>query len=129
MNLGSQPFSIYEAMMKQVFTNDLSNKGSSTREIEIKLSVLQDALNSLSEAVSVLQSMKAVETNLLFQDIESNFPKKGISFQKVVKQYQVSLIRQALVASSGSQTRAAKLLNVNVSTLNAIIKRLDINFK
>ena len=109
-------------------TNKVKNDDSTFSKIETKLSVLQDALSSLSEAVSILQSMKTVETNLLFQDIESNFPQEGIPFQKVIKQYEASLIKQALLATNGSQTRAAKLLNMNISTLNAIIKRHEINF-
>ena len=103
---------------------------SSLNELETKLSVLQNALNSLTEAVTVIQSMKTVETNLLFKDLESNFPEKGIVFQKAVKRYEINLIKQALRATKGNQTRAAKLLNLKNSTLNAIIKRynIDIDF-
>ncbi len=106
---------------------DPENRNSLT-EIETKLSVLRDALSSLSEAVSLLQSMKTVETNLLLNHFETNFPENGVVFQSAVKRYEVSLVKQALRASNGNQTRAAKLLKLKLSTLNAIIKRNNIKF-
>lgn len=96
---------------------------SSVNEIETKLSVLRDALSSLTEAVSLLQSMNSAETDLLFNHLESNFPENGVVYQSAVKRYEVNLIKQALRASNGNQTRAAKLLRLKLSTLNAIIKR------
>lgn len=101
---------------------------NSLSEIETKLSVLRDALSSLTEAVSLLQSMKTVETNLLLNHFETDFPENGVVFQSAVKRYEVSLVKQALRASKGNQTRAAKLLKLKLSTLNAIIKRNKINF-
>jgi transcriptional regulator with GAF, ATPase, and Fis domain len=43
-----------------------------------------------------------------------------------VRQFEVSLIRTALGRTSGSQTRAARLLGLKPTTLNAKIKRYGI---
>jgi transcriptional regulator with GAF, ATPase, and Fis domain len=52
--------------------------------------------------------------------------KRGARFSDEVRQFEVSLIRTALGRTSGSQTRAAKLLGLKPTTLNAKIKRYGI---
>ena len=44
-----------------------------------------------------------------------------------VRQYEANLIRSALVKTGGNQRRAAYLLQLKTSTLNAKIKQLGIN--
>ena len=51
--------------------------------------------------------------------------KRGARFSDEVRQFEVSLIRTAL-GRTGSQTRAAKLLGLKPTTLNAKIKRYGI---
>jgi len=47
---------------------------------------------------------------------------RGISFYDEVNRYQVELIRRALEITGGHQSRAAKLLGMNTTTLNSKIK-------
>lgn len=47
-------------------------------------------------------------------------------FEKV-REYEANLIRSALVKTGGNQRRAAHLLQLKTSTLNAKIKQLGIN--
>jgi DNA-binding NtrC family response regulator len=45
---------------------------------------------------------------------------------EAMKQFEVSLLRAAMFRSQGNQTRAAKLLGVKLTTLNAKLKRHNI---
>src|SRR5262249_18726991 len=47
---------------------------------------------------------------------------RGISFYDEVNRFQVELIRRALEITGGHQSRAAKLLGMNTTTLNSKIK-------
>ncbi len=105
----------------------LSN-GNSSEEVEDNILVLGKVVNSLSDAVSVLQSLKDVETNQLFKNFELNFPKGGIDFYQAKRLYEINLIKQALRATRGHQAKAAKLLKMRTSTLNSFIKRHEISY-
>ncbi|MBD0372526.1 MAG: hypothetical protein ICV60_16905 [Pyrinomonadaceae bacterium] len=50
----------------------------------------------------------------------------GINFYEEVERFEVKLIRSALERTGGHQTRAARLLGINVTTLNHKIKRYGI---
>ena len=51
----------------------------------------------------------------------------GIDFYEEVKRFEIDLIQRALMFTCGSQVRAARLLNMKVTTLNSKIKHYDIN--
>ena len=78
-------------------------------------------LNTLRE--TVLQLLDEVESLAISRPVDI---KRGACFSDEVRQFEVSLIRTALGRSSGSQTRAAKLLGLKPTTLNAKIKRYGI---
>ena len=105
----------------------LSN-GSSSAEVEDNILALGEVLNSLSNAVNLLQSMKDIETNQLFKNFELSFPKDGIDFYQAKRLYEINLIKQALRATRGHQAKAAKLLRMRTSTLNSFIKRNKISY-
>ena len=50
----------------------------------------------------------------------------GIDLQEEVKQFEVTLIKRALVKSGFCQAKAARILNVNASTLAYKIKTYEI---
>src|ERR1700752_421063 len=56
---------------------------------------------------------------------------RGISFYDEVNRFQVELIRRAMEITGGHQSRAAKLLGMNTTTLNSKIKynRIQKNVK
>ena len=64
--------------------------------------------------------------DIIDESIQSVDIKNGARFSDEVRQFEVSLIRTALGRTSGSQTRAAKLLGLKPTTLNAKIKRYGI---
>ncbi|MDQ5845359.1 MAG: hypothetical protein M3539_08700 [Acidobacteriota bacterium] len=53
---------------------------------------------------------------------------EGIDFFDEIKRFEISLIRLALAKTSGHQARAAKLLNINPTTLNTKIKTYGIEY-
>ncbi len=63
---------------------------------------------------------EAASTASLFQ-----FPDEGINFTKVVTEFEVHLLNQALLKSKGVKNRAAQLLQLNRTTLVERLKRLD----
>ncbi|HEY0545027.1 MAG TPA: helix-turn-helix domain-containing protein [Pyrinomonadaceae bacterium] len=51
----------------------------------------------------------------------------GIDFYDEVRRFEIELIQRALKKTGGHQMRAARLLNVKVTTLNSKIKRYHIS--
>ena len=52
---------------------------------------------------------------------------EGVDFYEEVHRFEINLIRSALERTGGHQTRAARLLGINVTTLNHKIKRFNID--
>ena len=78
-------------------------------------------LNTLRE--TVLELLDEVESLAISRPVDI---KHGARFSDEVRQFEVNLIRTALGRTSGSQIRAAKLLGLKPTTLNAKIKRYNI---
>lgn len=84
--------------------------------LEHRLKALKEvALNLLTEVES-LGTAQAVRTE------------RNLKLHDEVKQFEIDLIRIALDRTHGSQTRAARLLGVKLTTLNTKIKRYKIEF-
>jgi len=108
-----------------------------------KLNVKNFAANYPSKSKTAadneqIESIKSI-TNLLLRKIEAlerELPevamepfKKGSNLYDVITSFEKKLIRDALRATNWSQTRAAQILGVKVTTLNAKMKRYEINAK
>ena len=91
-----------------------------------KSSELKELVGSLSKALDTLESMREVELQQLLNLHSRFFPKDGIDFYNLAENYEKSLIERALRETKGNQTRAAKLLNLRLTTLNSMIKRYEI---
>ena len=52
---------------------------------------------------------------------------KGVDFYCEVSRFEIDLIKRALIQTGGHQRRAARLLNLKVTTLNSKIKHYHIN--
>lgn len=79
-----------------------------------KIEVLREVTVALLDEVKSLGSMRKVEIS------------DGINFDEEVKSFEILLIERALEQTGGSQLRAARLLNHKHTTLNAKIKRYEI---
>ena len=82
---------------------------------ESRLSSLRDVAVELLNAVDFLKQTTAPSDHSLSLDDE-------------VKKFEADLIRAALVRTGGNQARAARLLGVKHTTLNAKIKRYQLLF-
>jgi DNA-binding NtrC family response regulator len=83
------------------------------------------ALNNRMEALKVLVRMllKEVESLAATHTLESG---REVKLRDEVSRFEIGLIRSALIRTGGRQRRAARLLNVKVSTLHSKIKRYNL---
>jgi DNA-binding NtrC family response regulator len=79
-------------------------------------------LNTLKELTLAL--LKEVESLKEAQPPEGG--RANVNFSEEVRRFETELIRWALMNTGGHQRRAARLLNIKVTTLNAKIKRYGI---
>ena len=94
--------------------SDSAERTPSESSVDVRLNTLRE---------TVLQLLDEVESLAISRPVDI---KRGARFSDEVRQFEVSLIRTALGRTSGSQTRAAKLLGLKPTTLNAKIKRYGI---
>ncbi len=82
-------------------------------------------LHGKIEALQKLALNIAMDTNSLGP---TNWPdvEKGINLWEELRTYEQRLIQQALLLSGGRQNKAALLLGIPASTLNAKIKQLGL---
>lgn len=79
-------------------------------------------LKTLRElAAALLQEVDSLKGSGSFES------RPSVDFAEEVRRFETDLIRWALMRTGGHQRRAARLLNLKVTTLNAKIKRYGIN--
>jgi DNA-binding NtrC family response regulator len=85
----------------------------------------QATFNNKIEALKILMQalLKEMEALGKASALESGFE---INLDDEVRRYEADLIRCALIRTGGRQRRAARLLNMKVTTLNAKIKRYNL---
>jgi DNA-binding NtrC family response regulator len=88
--------------------------GAPDQAASVKLRTLKELTLTLLKEVESLKSGGAFEG------------RPGVDFTEEVRRFEVELIRWALMHTGGHQRRAARLLNLKVTTLNAKIKRYGI---
>ena len=71
------------------------------------------------------ESIKGKATKL--ESIEVKIPKDGIVFDQAVEEYEKKLILQALSETNWVKTKAAKLLNINRTTLIEKMKKKNLS--
>lgn len=91
-----------------------SPEATSDTNVDVRLNTLRETVLQLLEEVESLTISRTVDI------------KRGARFSDEVRQFEVNLIRTALGRTSGSQIRAARLLGLKPTTLNAKIKRYNI---
>lgn len=87
---------------------------------------LGDIIHTLEDLVSSLEKLKMAEFQTLLENGKLRFAGGRIDFNTVIRELEFHLIKHALKKANGSQTEAAKMLNLKLTTLNAKIKRLGI---
>jgi DNA-binding NtrC family response regulator len=81
-----------------------------------------EALRTLTaQLMREIEVLKTTHSNFYFED-----PKSDVCFEEAVRNFEIELIRSALIRCGGNQTRAARLLGLKITTLNTKIKRYNI---
>ncbi len=86
--------------------------------LNLKLNLIKMKVNSLLEELRTFESTTAQKREI---DLV-----KGIDFYDEIKRFETELIVNALRCTSGHQSKAARILNVKLSTLNSKIKHYNI---
>ena len=94
-----------------------SNTGSERESHVHQLTLLARALAS---------EIEALQRELTF-DRQIAFENDGIDFYDEVERYEIELIESALDKCGGNQSRAARLLGLKSTTLNAKLKHYGLN--
>lgn len=82
---------------------------------------LDNSIEVLKEmAFNLLQEVKA-----LSHSPATDFT-RGVDFYDEVRRFEIDLIHRALAITDGHQSRAARLLNLKITTLNSMMKRYNI---
>jgi len=84
----------------------------------------RDGKRQLGQVKSIAQKLLAELDMIELSDAGSTAG--AMNFYKEVRRFEKELIIQALMRSDGHQLRAARLLNLNPSTLKAKIKKYNI---
>jgi DNA-binding NtrC family response regulator len=84
-----------------------------------------DQLVTLAKALA--REIETLKAELSKDDKRIAFNRDGINFYDEVERYEIELIRNALNQCGGNQTRAAKLLHLKSTTLNAKMKHYGLN--
>ena len=101
-------------------SNGNGSGSSSSQQTDATLSDRIEALKELTMAL-----LKEVEA--LGEIRSPGDERRRLSLQDEVRRFEMNIIRYALMRTSGSQRRAARMLGVKATTLNAKIKRYQIN--
>jgi DNA-binding protein Fis len=104
-------------MVKHSASTSDATEAEADRRIQ-QLVLLAQAL------VSELETLQAELSSepIIVYDKEFNLAKEGIDFYQEIERYEIELIRSALDYCAGNQTRAARLLHMKNTTLNAKMK-------
>jgi len=85
----------------------------------------EPALHSRLDALRAIARSLLTELELLGRSVAPE-PEGGLNLDDELKRYEIALIRAALDKADGSQTRAAQMLGVKLTTPNTKIKRYQI---
>lgn len=91
-----------------------------TKRRPVSLKIINDAVAALERAETVLR------IGALVAEWETLDIKGGIDMQKEVRRFETWLIERALDETGGNQSRAARLLGLNKTTLHEKMKRYGI---
>jgi DNA-binding NtrC family response regulator len=80
--------------------------------------------SEISDPRSAINAMREGPSGAAALDIG-----RGINFYDEVRRFEIDLIRRALEQTGGHQSRAARLLGMNATTLNSKIKTYNINLR
>lgn len=102
--------------INQVESPDQSDKFKKPAE-KLRLLALKDLAQTLAEELNTVSELSPLDIN------------RGLNFYKEVREFEIELIQTALRRAGGKQVGAARLLNLNTTTLNSKIKSYNIQIE
>ena len=105
------------------YINDDANTHNAS-ELEHRVQQLTLLAKALASEIETLQTELADDRD---HDIPVVLDNGGIDFYHEVERYEIELITSALSHCGGNQSRAAKLLQMKTTTLNAKMKHYGLN--
>ena len=105
---------------------------SKTGSVNRAASVFENGVDSQVAMENRLEVLRVLSTSII-EEVESlrrakNLGRPGnIDLEAEMQHFEIDLIKCALLRTGGNQRQAARLLNVKATTLNAKIKRYNIN--
>jgi len=85
-----------------------------------KIEMLEELTHTLLKEIALLKDIQKLQT---LDD------KRQLSLPEEVRRFEIEIIRRTLLRTGGHQARAAQMLGVNPTTLNAKLKRYCISPK
>jgi DNA-binding NtrC family response regulator len=100
---------------------ELSSSHGMQSLLRIREGALPDQIKSLREiTLSLLTELESLGS------LTAPPPETTLKLEDEVRRFEIALIRAALIKTKGNQARAARLLGVKHTTLNAKIKRYQL---
>lgn len=106
---------------KQTLTSSASPANELRTSIVLKYHArtFQRLAEAILNQATELSKIPTPERTRITEDADLNF-------YEAVKEFEINLIKYALMRTSGHQAKAARLLGLNSTTLNCMIKRYNI---
>lgn len=101
---------------------DLDSVNGAPPAPDEELTSAEGSITSLRELTFKL--LRKVES---FGEVHTPDIESGLDFYREVSRFEIDLIKRALIQTGGHQRRAARLLNLKVTTLNSKIKHYNIS--
>jgi transcriptional regulator with GAF, ATPase, and Fis domain len=106
---------------------DLSNGLSQTKQVETPTNGTEES----APAYNKIETLKDLTFKILrevqsMREVSTPSIDDGIDFYDEVTRFEIDLIKRALLHTGGHQGRAARLLNLKITTLNSKIKHYGI---
>ena len=110
-------------MIAELISNHRSGRLDSMVSTDSVTTYHVQALKSL--VTLLLQEVAFLESITVEKGTEGAEPR--VPLERKLEQFEISLIRKALFEAAGNQVKAARILGVGATTLNAKLKRLGID--
>ncbi len=98
-----------------VFAKPAEQQAAPDQSASVRLKTLKELATALVQEIDSIKGQGSFES------------KPTVDFAAEVRRFETDLIRWALLRTGGHQRRAARMLNLKVTTLNAKIKRYRIS--